>query len=1376
MSSKCMPIKAMQEARISEAAENLGEELRHRLLSRVGLLGGQEEAVKRIKAFIGEAEAASRIGESLVMVIIGEWGLGKTFLYEVLRREALERGMEAIYIQAGRLVDEASRLASSRGLGAGEAIGLALLGSREPRRPVVVFLDELEWLIGRRAELVAGRGVVEAFIDFIKSLRSNVSGLGLQGKLHLVIASTPTAFQMLLSLLRDYGYHGWLVRREHIVRLYPSSKIDSFRLLEAVVEEATGLQLQQLLEDPRLVEILYMLSLGNPGLLVSLANQLISFLSAVCGERGCLCRASPALVLEALYTLKTGSAHGPTTLVSHEPLRRLLQAPNKALVAALAGLVYEDEEGLEDALEYFGDSLVPGNAYILGGLDEAEKFLGEALEKLSLKVGDEDYLVRLVLGFFIHLAPDGRLVFFIPHDRDEAARRLLLSGAAPISPSDIEKLEELARRYSGPLRAYSLPLSVLMEYYPAIKPRTSIDFLPRPEEAAEALREAQRLAYHDPGAFEEYARSFLVEMLEELGLVYRDKLSSTTYLVYQEGELEARVRARIGVLLDPSRIEDAIGDCGDEEVCIVLYSELGPGRPRISRWNVFAVAAKPLDLQAMTALSIARRRGYFIDKEALRSFREKLAQSYRLLGIGREWARRALEKGVLVPHRLLGLERVARQSRMRELEFFKNGYYALLVGGAEFSIQQLAEKLVALYRARPYHRGSSWCEIPVPAFLSLDMEPEDAQGVLDPEKTRQRILEKLYTIIDIAVENRMAARENRMVRLRLHPVEERILGLLRENGGAMPLRELRRRFVFFHRAGGGPEAYSDQVFRALLEILERRGLVRIESRRTRRLDDQVVLMSAEQASRIISEAIREYESFLEEARRLLSMVEHRAPRLLLHIAIAKAKGWKLITIQDLYEAVEAARRGVEAGAQQALILLELARYARRVLEGFMARGAMAVLGILEEAEKHIASIRSLAALVDDRAGLLDELSSLQLLASDVVEEAESIQRKLSMAVRGLETLEDLQLLGSSLLGSQAQRRSLSQVFWYDKGCSHRAGFNLVAYTLMSLVEEKRLMARLMQLRGELEKLVERLDRLGSILSRARSLEGYEDIVRALRSRLRALGATSSIDQALRVLDEAISRAESELEEAARRLEEKEKARELLEEATRLIKDLEERIARVMEVLPESSLLPAGLGKRLERLREGFSEARARLSKLSSWANASPEELLEEARRMEDLVRKLEGEAKRLASEASKSIRSEALELQNRLRIACSLAGEECLLEAKRVDQLLARLKEATRYLDAGGWEGLREYWEARKSLIEILSRLESIALKASGGIALELYAILSSRTNRGWRLHELVEEASKKLGVGEEEVLKTLLVLDKKGLVKISLGLPGREG
>ncbi|NPA96735.1 MAG: hypothetical protein GXO32_03945 [Crenarchaeota archaeon] len=631
---------------------------------------------------------------------------------------------------------------------------------------------------------------------------------------------------------------------------------------------------------------------------------------------------------------------------------------------------------------------------------------------------------------------------------------------------------------------------------------------------------------------------------------------------------------------------------------------------------------------------------------------------------------------------------------------------------------------------------------------------------------------------------------------KLSPTEERILKIL-ENvfDGVAHADALRKFFV-------EASANSDRLWRAILSILELRGLVCVNS--DGKCPDApgksyVVLLRGERARKCL-------ESWLGEVEKVVSGIRELEPYG--YVVTGKDRGYRAFTLSELAsllqelssKAREIASIDSATAVRIARLARELAEYSQNIIlpEVASARSVMEMLRsrIRDYAYSIEEELKNIRSLLESYVSLSPVSISLGLL-EDLRKGLERISEIVTMAIPRDRFLEDIERLWRSSRGK-------SFPFHFAKlGPVYHFNYKLylIHTELRKLVEidengELRPSRALEDARSRIEEIenyvksaIENVVRIGSTadlaetLSRCETLRGLAEFAKGytmakIEVEPIAAASVSELHKVVkRIVDEWVERVESDAKIVAdlRRLA-REVAR-LEREVVARCRSIEEKMKTVVDLLNTCPTLfdySTSCSEELDRVKELISHASEVISKLGSDASGihSLRDVRDRAASVRDTLSKVISElseerlesCSKLLKEVERRIERLAAnvltlgELVSRLRIETSIPFKEICAEARaaiaRKDyssaceliSKLSRAAEELRKLAIGG--GLLNHEE-----LDVYTALEDVRSRVRGNL----------------RLSEAIGILVERLNMPYEKVKRLVISLIDKGVLEVYL-------
>jgi len=1083
----------------SEAAENIRDDEIKLITQYTGLTQAQQNALKQIKAFIFRAVSASRSGESRILILRGEWGLGKTLLSKAIRDQipSLSRdvGVRIIYkeLTLGDLLRDVAR--SCR-----DAVDVEYCFSEALLEPakryisqqnavVILFIDEFEWLIWHKSGVIGGKSILELMEAFMKLFRDKRSYIGRKygGKVHIIFASTPSAYQIYLSSLKEKEFHGWLGRREDTADLYPAMKHEVIKIIDILVSKILRADPNDVFKDPRLKELIYTISQGNLGTAISVFNRIIYYSIMRCTEdnaRSCIYQIDEILMIESLLGAAIATHLGkenPLDQVIFSQLLRNLTAGEQldsalAMLFASSSLIFKkdykgnDSELMNWSLKRYGVRLLKCRAYIVGNQNQLIKViedLANAIAGEHANVEYEKYTIKASLSNIIHLIDDTNYAISIPEAPGTLAD--LLSFYEPIDVNDriykeVQRiLQESAYKVTEGL---ILAPEEYMKLYPVITP-SIIPFIRNRADAKAAYIESKEEMNNNTVQFERDLEAAIEDMMITLNLVERDKTTRKLNIVVSEGRETVKTQLSIKAFVKHvvENAEKFKSMCTDTKLCILICPEnidIDLLDRVFRQWNRVIIPIKLRDVYYLVASIIARRKRYDVSHDELRKYYETLAVKYGINRIGRVWKAEGLRRGVIVPREINNLGLIPAKEK-NPIIAFRDGYKTLLLGGNEFTLKSLIYRIAKIYQSTVYHgRDGKFCGVNVPSYVKVDLEPEGTSGRIPVEKLAARARSFLESVVRVACSNNMAVSSADLthVKLTLHPIERRIVNVVSaacRNPGVrgVSLQTIKENFIFTTDVRS-----SNRVFQTFLDILEARGDIVVVGGKVMCIDIN------EYAERLSNEVENKWSELHNVESKLIGILEERGispatiENALLHIAVAKEKGWKLILLKDLESITQ--EFDYDNSVKDASLRLRNLKFASETLDyviNVIKRDIIgATKGIVRVGEEIERTLESVGEVKESLRSICEENGFINAICDALKGRIESIEKSLealaeeyNSTISRYSKFNDLLKLGVKLLGKKKDREALRRYFHYSDGCLGDeklvTNFNLVYYDL-----------------------------------------------------------------------------------------------------------------------------------------------------------------------------------------------------------------------------------------------------------------------------------------------------------------------------------------
>lgn len=1479
----CEPLPYTPYKLAGSEAENISEEER-RVLSSLSF-ESQMHAIQKLREFIELIKRSVERGlrQSRVLIIRGPWGYGKTFLgREVLEKLSHKYGLAYRYVTFEDIIRGViEEYKESMGSQPGATPNLTILAEavinrvleealkeavRSGKPGTVLFIDEIEAFLAARSSrrdlysLAAGTAI-DSLLNIIKHLMHSESSYysEFRGRVHIVMATTPEAYYTLLTLTEERGVAGRLKRRWEIVTLRPISKLDMYRLIDEIIERIY--RIPNWLKERNLVNLVYVLSNGNPGIAIKILNSVVSAATNYCKFVGgeCVCRATDRFLINVLPSREVETLEGGGTQLMDEQIARRILELYKGSYEGLYGLTPDAVELIIKLVTTAAPVEVSNPAILyqlenalamvlrlgfykvdlyIGSEEDVAAWLRESARVLASQLGVDLVLARTALEMLVYRASGDQYMVALPEADDDYSevQQILASQDVMVSREHVRKLIVNARRiFREQRRGISLRTASLAMLYPAANLRI-IPFVRDPNKARELLRDVERIRSVDPNEYYRLIANAFSEALIAANLAERQEHS--IYAVLQYGRDEYLVPLRIYVNEEPPRSEL------EPELRIVLRY-LGSSlteRPATRTWNTIEVPLTYTDFQLMAVAGlISTKSGFreYVDEMLLQGVYQQLVSKYRIEELFSAAAREAAEKGVLIPSTIEGAEIIAPESgRQDPVIFLRDAYNLMLIGGrhGRLDLGQLVELLVNLYRARPYKRGEKWCDIRVPVFLSIDLEPENPRDLYSRvEKYRDWLLAKLRIFAQAAAKSSLLETEGGDTYLiKLHPVERRILYILSKlPGREIDLPSLKGQYLLLPR-GTGMYAATRILDDFFIEILKRRlEILKVEERKAKgRKTVLIKLIDRRTRDRLRNSSIRSLkdslDSLIKEVQRIEQIIDRAKQKVpgetsesllelgygsLMSIIMAKEKGVKIITPDSLLKAAEDIRAVAEVADPALQNLIEYNNYLQDITD-LMRAIIDSVNRFVEERET---KVKELKAKVHSIVDIVKRTLGISVNQRVYVSETDVYECLLS-AVKQADALVG-EITTKPLRELKKKYQDLLNTVRYDN-CVNEYRFSPLLYALKNCEECRQLDRKL----NDLERILDEAERLAKDITR--TLEGLprhtrDSVLKALRTRFSRIGTIGGLEElpgilrdANRVLSE-IKGSVEECDEKAREVEhllqeldeelgkiDKEFKRVSLsiEEFKRVLllaeklsgRDKEVAVARVMEEI-------RGYERRIQRLSEDVSRYKEYLERLKKefnnaksmysleYINNIGNEVYRLRRELETTENTLENSHRELDS-AIELLRQKVLQKIKPLKSTLSVISRLIksvddiglrLRLGREADEVARTIKDLESVVNGVGAEVpgeiARMLGNAKYRLEELLHELrETIDSRVGRGASLILEKFISGAL-REEKLSRLVDKLSSETGLDRGQVIQILANLDEKGYIELIVEVRHRE-
>ena len=1430
--SSCKPIEAPKVPRAREEAENLLPQ-QQALLTRLGLSASRvdEELRRYLEEALHDTEATPP--RSHVIVIRAPWGYGKThYGKHVVPRIASSLGMHYVYVTLEEVIERIRDRFIEETRGAPleydklntvaepivrDALRDIILGAAQEAekrgaKAAVVFIDELEAVL-EAAQHRTQKTIIRSYLaslllnELLSAIRllmhSEASSpyADAVGKVHLVLAATPEAFNTIMSLAEKMGIGGRLARRIDTVTLRPLSKSDTLKIVKTLIEDYYGLPASAW--SPGIVNAIHAASGGNTGIVIRIVNLLLHEAGVECRQlygRDCICSLEdPVLLARLMQRIELSyTPRGSYEALVNRDLASIAvqhaedfgETALARLVAYLEPLSPDDVYAYQAVLADHGVRLYPVRLY-KGSYEKVAAVLDRAARRLADRAQASISDARAAVDELLYIGPGDDYTVYVPVNAEDYAEVAFLFSSQGLRVSNeaireaIAELEQAAYEQGlDSSEAYMVKPSTIPVLYPPAAVR-AIPVIRDPEAAARLYKEVRELRITMPREYGELVAKGLQIVLNTPSSIDTPKDAVKTTLTLNIYGTSYQVNALIEYYeqghplfaVDPKKLNPEA-----PTVIIRAYSPPGvkpPQRVRSKAHQTLDVELTPRDAETLAALAYAlleKHEEYrnLVDryavedlarrmKEQVESQKERLAESYR-------------ENGIAVPPLLTASKKTQEE--------FLNSYRLLLFAADNRGIVDLEEAVQLLYhgyRVRPYKgRSRRWCGTEVPPIVILDLEAEDHRAYYDEEKRKRyldRLRESLLSLLREAQEAGLARAEATRYRLIPHPVERRLNELSTRLG--IGLEEAERYFLL--PSDPMQRKAAKDAFNTIARIAE----ARLEAMRKPSQHDLAKLQEAAAAARRLG---------AEQLRCLSDGVGDAA-----YLAILKEKGAKLIEPSTLAETAE---YFLQASSRHHLapLMAPLLLYYTELISKGLSKASTSVddlvrsaYSVLRDAEAVVAALKELGATDVKIGEAIREISSKEAVCREVA----------AIVSKTLKLHDDLTRIPPSSFSKSVKPEKLMQELRFDN-CGNKYNFMPLLYYLEEDIAVKR-----------------------DIEDAKSTLESMKNAINEVKKTLEAL-PNDALPEAQKLLNAALGKPLivdmespliSILEKLRKDLEDlrdkyitcmniRKKARSLLNEAEDVLDDTLKAINEARSLAGKARLLAERTGlvehvkafesyiANLDDAQEKLEEAHNNINRLYDVVTDTPctmlDELSNQERHAESLLRYAK-EIRRRVKELEERIEEEYNELRDKLMAKLrhlqstadriekllSVTDNAGILDVGTAAEVRKALEEyrfyERLYMDIVGLKRLDEDPEqvlskARSWLNEAYHSLRQAIVRDIGEDAYRVLEYLLQKPLSGKeRLSKAVQEISKATGIPAEKVIESMYVLDLKGYAALYL-------
>ena len=974
-----------------------------------------ERVKKTFRLWLEEAKKSSKDGASRIFVLSGEWGSGKTTFARAIFPKIIEQeGLLCENVTFGDLIKYVKNLCNNDEkldpIEAFDRVFTAYVNEKNADydKPLILLVDEVEGIIGLDNEPpIRGKKLSDVFINMLKEFLTGEEtyfGKEIKGRMHLVLFVTPYAWNLINGKLAGMGFSGWLLRRVDICEIYPLNKIEFVEYAKALIKYICRKDSYAIIDDHRIIELLYTITHGNSGLLVKLLRNLIMMSYESCRkEHGVHCmykidveffsnflkeyyhRKMPSIDLTEAKDILNFDLIGRVLNAAKnhpQPLDKILKK-----IIFTSSIIFENEVDRYTQNELINFQIDPSirtknlkfyRVYKLSPDKSLESFLDSLSKKLKESnsgISEEELMISA--SMLVCLTKDGDFRIAIPIteegniDREELSY-IISSYNYIIIPDDIEDF--LYRSLYGCSFTSGIGLSSLVKamLYPVYSPMV-IPFIIDSKTVTDIYSFIRQLLPSDVTLLAHSVRVAILEMLENMGYIEKRRLGEKGEWVYLPKKYE-NLRLGVEVIIGFQQIESLERLKNLDTACILVISPYQL-KMQNGQWNIFFVQMSLQDIEMLAARNIAEylKRGNYIVKQKLIDFYDTIFYKYGFQRIFEEWASKAANLGILIRERI-GFEshRIVIGSKRKPYLVFLDYYRALLVGGNECERDELEELLFDLYRVRPFEgliEGLSGFSLP-------DIEPDNPIRDSEYKVLRKRISEMVDLALELAKSIGAAEYDEKThtIRLKLLPAEKRIIELLEKRGADVRITDLQEYFVFEKGDDQSSEMSRRILYDFILKMLENRGLIQIYKKR--KTGEEYITLT-QLSEREIHDLDLQINTVRNRIRNVLAeqKIDLRSPAC--HILLSKQKGSKIIFLSDIDYIVEKYIDKLKITKDPVIfnLLIILRDYLSEIFEKRIIKALVEINNILNEVSRYQ---RSFGEKIDKSINSLKEILPLEI--------------------------------------------------------------------------------------------------------------------------------------------------------------------------------------------------------------------------------------------------------------------------------------------------------------------------------------------------------------------------------------------------------------
>ncbi|ALU12599.1 hypothetical protein EYM_05590 [Ignicoccus islandicus DSM 13165] len=1353
-------------------------------------LNVRKEVEEQVKAFV---EMARKSNETVSAFVIGEWGEGKTSVFDGYVR-GLAKDFCLLSVSARRIVDSVRRLRAGMGHSSALIFASALLHSismegeergeslvdpykGEPlheyskkaldqlfgkcgNKKVIVFIDEFEEIVSPKNKDVVSE-VLNGLVELINGEYGYLSEK-YPGRLHLMVALTPYAYVKALTLANiDESLKGRTERRLHFkIELRPLSRVEAFNLAKAILNFAFGEDFSPF--PYQFLNTLYTIAQGNPGALTSLLRVVLSHLS----EGNCTrYTKDPYELIEVLSNTTVFTYVGSSKAIDKLYFERILTsiARNEAerrAVATVAAYYYpltlkemSDLGGVPvEVIETLDQRASLSSTPLLEKFwrtDDYSKAFMVILESLRnvFTEGDEEEFRKIIEELTYPKGESNQFFLVIPDEssaeilEDIIGERRLIGDITKLASYLKKKLEEAGIKLE---ESYMLSRKHAINLYPP--PAVSAAFFIKdPQMRAKAWKDALNAVSKGDVNLDKALVDMLLTAFQgkHVGKMVTVKVPTPSkqvpVTVYPKAVLFRDIELR--------KIAEEAKREGANVLLVLTKSDIANEIEDLlstSDIDYFVIGAKDVKVIQLAVYSIysSPEKRDVIDPEKVQMFLKRISEELGIREALEKWAEKAYKEGIIVDD----LPRISGASEESIAEAYT---FYLAYPSNEMTTEEVFEHVVKTVRKfMIYGRGS---RKKVPFSTGIDVESPSMLKRFEDDLVAAGLLE----------------RRNGKLRITMSKVEKRILNEVKKRGKA-PWKAIEKEFIL---VANNKRILSDFY----LKILEKRGLVRVERR-----GNEPYLVELVEPSIIASELDA-------QANKLEDLWNKNGYKwsTYAHIVVSKKKEDNLILLEEVKDYVEKGalelRRESDAYAiaRRATFLLNLGKYLEHQLVPVTRKAYEEASRLIDSYDKKIDEFKTKLRAVTNKTL---SVAKIPTVSPSEFEEVVRLHELMEKAV-DIDSKPLPKDVMNRLVAEMRANGILPDLFYFEKFYDQRSWaladfFNLKYHLIKEKTNElDRLLRTYEDYLREAEKYLNRIEnKEREVVTRLESLASG-----GFNTRLSSI-AYSWLKELIVGEGRNFSKIALSLKDLVEMLSEVEKSVGVFDDNVLAIlkmldelKDEEVRFHRNLAYLKLwyqflSSFYDRNeVGKELDLLKRKISELESSYRKISD-DEREPNSLADLStvlralrRRIAELnseVEKLKGSARELHEAKMNELIEDLRSVKKTINLLKKLDPKAEVPKAiLNVEMKIRKLAESapTSMDENATYSKLKDQIEKLKTYVKV--NVKSV-LSEKEVLALELVS-----RKKEWKLNELIGELEG-AGVKGEEALKIILSLQNKGLLE----------